>query len=342
MTTAYVTHPLYTAHDIPGHPERPARVQAIWQTLERAKLLDKLHAIHPTAVDDDKIMWVHTPEYAALLHYAANHDDGLRFDADTTALPVTPEVARLSAGGVVAAVDAVLSGTADNALAVTRPPGHHAIPQRAMGFCFLGNVAIGARYAQKQYGLQRVMIVDYDVHHGNGTQDIFYGDDSVLFVSTHQYPFYPGTGALEETGENQGKGYTLNIPLTAGHGDSDYLHLYKEVLWPMARRFQPELILVSAGFDAHWFDPLAMMNLSLNGYAQLSRELISMADSLCDGRIVFALEGGYDLNVVAGGVRNVAHALLREDLIVDEMGVKNQYDLDMSDLIERIKTIHQL
>ncbi|TVR23061.1 MAG: histone deacetylase [Anaerolineaceae bacterium] len=342
MPTAYLTHPDYIVHDVPGHPERPDRVRAVWAELKRANLLDKMSAITPQAVNDEQIGYAHTADYINLLHHADNHDYGIRFDADTLALPETPQIARLSAGGVLGAVEAVLSGAADNALAVTRPPGHHAIPARAMGFCFLGNVAIAARHAQRVHGLKRVLIVDYDVHHGNGTQDIFYDDDSVLFISTHQYPFYPGTGAINETGRGRGRGYTLNIPLQAGMGDAEHAAIYQQIVWPAARRFQPELIIVSAGFDGHHADFLAMMNMSLHGYAHLTRELIRMADVLCGGKIVFAMEGGYNTDVLAHGVRNIAHALLGEDEISDPFGVTGGREIDIAPLISRLMTLHGL
>lgn len=342
MTTAYLTHPDYTVHDVPNHPERPDRIRAVWAELQASGLLNKLKAITPQAISDEQIAYAHTDDYIKLLHYADAHEYGIRFDADTLALPETPQIARLSAGGVLGAVEAVLSGAADNALAVTRPPGHHAIPARAMGFCFLGNVAIAARHAQRVHGLKRVLIVDYDVHHGNGTQDIFYDDESVLFISTHQYPFYPGTGAINETGRGRGRGYTLNIPMQAGMGDAEHAAIYEQVIWPAARRFQPELIIVSAGFDGHHADFLAMMNMSLRGYAHLTRELIRMADALCGGKIIFAMEGGYNTDVLSHGVRNIAHALLGEDEISDPFGVSGRGAGDIAPLISRLQTLHGL
>lgn len=342
MTTAYVTHPLYTGHDLPNHPERPARVKAVWRALDESGVAQRMKRLTPYALGDEAILAVHTRQYVELLHLCANHDHGMRFDADTLALPETPEIARLSAGGVVAAVDAIMTGAVDNALSVTRPPGHHAIPQRAMGFCFLSNVAIAARHAQRTYGIRRVMIVDYDVHHGNGTQDAFYDDKDVLFISTHQYPYYPGSGAVAETGAGPGLGATINIPLTAGHGDRCYAEIYRQVVWPAARRFKPELIIVSAGFDAHWDDPLAMMNLTLRGYDHLTRELIRMARELTQGRILFALEGGYDLTVLANGVLNVAYALLDDPTVSDPLGGKKEYEVDIRDLLDYVRKAHDL
>ena len=235
------------------------------------------------------------------------------------------------------------SGRADNALAVVRPPGHHAIHDNAMGFCIFGNVALAARYACETHNLERIMIVDYDVHHGNGTQALLYDDPRTLFVSTHQYPFYPGTGGMRETGIQAGKGYTVNIPLSAGHGDENYAAIFRDIIWPLADRYQPQLLVVSAGFDAHWDDPLAHMNLSLMGYANLTRELIKMAAKHCDGKIVFVMEGGYNLQVLAHGVRNIAHALLSDDDISDPPGPSpHQREPAIAKLISEIKRIHQL
>jgi acetoin utilization deacetylase AcuC-like enzyme len=211
-----------------------------------------------------------------------------------------------------------------------------------MGFCILGNIAIAARYAQRVHGIERVMIVDFDVHHGNGTQDMFYDDDTVLFVSTHQYPFYPGTGAVGETGHGQGKGYTVNIPLEAGHGDRSYAATYDQVVWPVAERFKPDLMLVSAGFDAHWSDPLAMMRLTLTGYAHLTHELIAMAKKLCGGKIVFVMEGGYDLETIGYGIRNIAHALLGDDEISDPLGAREGHEPDIAPLIRLLKQVHNI
>lgn len=339
MTTAYVTHPDYVIHNIPGHPERPARMTATWQALDEAGLTNRMLPLDPQPITDEQILYVHTEQYLEVLNLCSLRDRPFRFDADTSALPETPQIARLAAGGVIRAVDAIYAGDAHNALALVRPPGHHAVPGSAMGFCFLGNVAIAARHAQKVYGVERVLIVDYDVHHGNGTQDMFYDDDSVLFISSHQSPFYPGTGDIDEIGVNKGKGYTLNIPMTAGCGDDEFKIIYEQIIWEAARRFKPELIIVSAGFDAHWNDPLAMMNLSLTGFSHLDRELIRMAEELCDGKIIFVTEGGYDLQVFSHGVVNIAHALLGDETISDPLGAVNSFQ-GVANLIHRLKTIH--
>jgi acetoin utilization deacetylase AcuC-like enzyme len=341
-TTAYVTHPDYRLHTLDSHPEHAGRIEAIWQLFETSGILSRLMPITPAPATPEQIARVHLPRYVDFLRQSADRGGGM-LDPDTYLLPVSFEVACLAAGGLVAAVDAVVAGQADNGLVVVRPPGHHATPSRAMGFCLLNNVAIAARHAQAgETAIKKVMIVDYDVHHGNGTQDVFYDDPDVLYVSTHQYPHYPGTGALTDIGEGAGRGATINMPLRAGVGSEGFRLLYEKVLWPAARRFHPDIILVSAGFDAHWADHLAMLQLDLMGYADLTRQLIGMAAELCQGRIIFALEGGYDLGVLANGMLNVAYALQGMDEISDPLG-----DLDIPQqgteaLAEQLVSLHHL
>jgi acetoin utilization deacetylase AcuC-like enzyme len=346
VTTIYATHPRYTEHYHPGrnHPERPERLTATWKALDQFRLVQKMTPITPTPASRAALEAVHTAEHLALLDKVSHYGQPVLIDNDTYALPESFAIAQLAAGAVTNTVDALMAGKGQNGLVVVRPPGHHATQYQPMGFCLLNNVAIGARYAQQTHGLQRVMIVDYDVHHGNGTQDIFYEDGSVLFVSLHQYGarFYPGTGALHETGAGSGQGATLNIPLTPGNGDITYETLFQKILWPAARRFQPEMILVSAGFDAHFNDMIANMTLSLTGYAHLTRELVQMAQTLCNGRIIFVLEGGYDLEVVSHGVCNIAYALLGEDQIVDPLGLAVVKQPDLAPLVSQLSLVHQL
>jgi acetoin utilization deacetylase AcuC-like enzyme len=341
MTTAYVTHRRYADHTLHGHPENAGRLHAIWHRLEEARVLQDLTALEPVEATQSQIEAVHQRSYLDMLEEPRTHTAMLDH-SDTYLLPDSYAIARLAAGGVIRAVDAVLHGEVNNGLALIRPPGHHATPQWGMGFCILSNAAIAARYAQSAFGLERIMIADYDVHHGNGTQDIFYDDPDVLFVSTHQYPFYPGTGALDETGIGAGEGYTINLPLSAGIGDAGYAQLYEEIMWPAARRFKPQLIVVSAGFDAHWADPLAMMGLTLSGYAHLSRELVAMAGELCQGRIVFVLEGGYNFDVLGNGILNACYALLGRDEIADPLGSQQHDEPSVERLLSAAKQIHHL
>ena len=343
MTTAYLTHKSFTQHDFAQHPEHAGRIEAVWRQFSAAGLTEQLLQLAPSEATDEQILAVHTRDHLSRLMALSQGDRMVRLDPDTYALPVSLEVARLAAGAVTGAVDAVLDGEAENALAVVRPPGHHATPDRAMGFCLLNNIAIAARHALSEHGIKKVLILDYDVHHGNGTQDIFYADPSVMLISIHQSPFYPGSGAISEVGEGEGRGSTLNIPLSAGHGDESYRRLFAEVVTPAAERFDPDLMLISVGMDAHWVDPLASMQLSLGGYDCLARECLKLAERLCDGRIVFVMEGGYDLQALAHGWRNIAGALLGQDEISDPYGEPPSLATSrIQPLIEQIRRIHQL
>jgi acetoin utilization deacetylase AcuC-like enzyme len=342
-TTAYVTHPDYRLHTLDGHPEHAGRIERIWQVFDQTGIKDKLLCITPEPATVEQLARVHDPRYIEHVRRAAEQGGGM-LDPDTYVLPASYDIALKSTGGAIAAVEAVLGGQADNALAAIRPPGHHATPIRGMGFCLFGNIAVAARHAQAAYPniVKRVMIVDYDVHHGNGTQDTFYSDASVLFVSTHQYPYYPGTGALEDTGEGAGQGATINMPLPPGVGNEGFKLLYERVVWPAARRFKPDLVMVSAGFDAHWADPLAMLQLDLQGYAYLTRELIKMAQEYCAGRIVFVLEGGYDLDALSNGLLNVAYALQGTDEIADPLGELDMPQQSTEELADKLVALHGL
>jgi acetoin utilization deacetylase AcuC-like enzyme len=343
MKTIYVTHPRYVEHDLPTHSEHAGRIRAVWQRLQENGLIERMQNAEAQPVSDAQILTVHTPEYLDLLRRVSAQERLVRLDADTYAGMDALDIARLSAGGVVDAVEAVMSGAADNGLAAVRPPGHHAMPDHGMGFCLLGNIAIAARHAQAQHGIERVLIVDYDVHHGNGTEAMFYDDPSVLFISTHQYPLYPGTGAATDVGSGAGAGYTINAPLPPGTGDKGYSRIFSEIIWKAAERFQPQLILVSAGFDAHWRDPLALMNVTLNGYAHMTGELIKMAETLCGGKIVFAMEGGYDLDALSYGICNVARQLIGEEPL-DPLGEPGNLraEPDITPLITLLKRLHRL
>ncbi len=341
MTTAYVTDTRFAAHNLPGHVENAERLRAIHQLLNERGLPDRMLRLTPEPANRAQLLMAHADDYLGLLAWTETQK-GLQLGPDTYVLPQSFEIARLSAGSAIKGVDAVLSGQADNALVCARPPGHHATPAMGMGFCLLDNIAIAARHAQNAYGLKRVMIVDYDVHHGNGTQDIFYADPSVMFLSTHQYPWYPGTGAVDEVGEGEGVGATVNVPLPAGVGDEGYGQVYQQIVWPVVRRFEPQLMMVSAGFDAHWADPLCQMKLTLKGYDLLTRELMAMADAFCSGRIVFVLEGGYNLTSLSHGVLNVAHALLGDSDLVDPLGPAKGAEPGIASLIGQIKRIHKL
>lgn len=343
MTTVYTTHRRYTEHDQPTHPEHAGRIRAVWTRLEESGLRDRLMGIEPVVVSNELILTVHTPDYLDLLERVNAQSRQMHLDADTYAGHDSLDIARLSAGGAVAAVDWVLRGEASNGLAAIRPPGHHAMPDHGMGFCLLGNIAIAARYAQRQFGLERVLIVDYDVHHGNGTEAMFYNDPSVLFISMHQYPLYPGTGEATDIGAGQGMGYNINIPLPPNSGDGNYLNLFENVVLKAGERFAPELILVSAGFDAHWADPLAGMRVTLPGYAAMTRELMQLAERVCGGKIVFVMEGGYNLDALSYGVNNIARILLGDEP-TDPLGLSpsKRPEPDVTALLELLRTLHRL
>jgi acetoin utilization deacetylase AcuC-like enzyme len=341
MTTAYVTDTRFAAHTLAGHVEYAGRLTAIQALLDEYRLPECMVHLTPELATDSQLRAVHTDDYLDLLAWTTQQK-GLQLGPDTYVLPESFEVARLSSGATIRGVDAVLNGETRNALVCARPPGHHATPQMGMGFCLLNNVAIAARHAQNAHGLKRIMIIDYDVHHGNGTQAAFYADPGVLYLSTHQFPWYPGTGAVSETGAGAGVGTTVNVPVPATVGNEGFGQIYEQIVWPVARRFQPELILVSAGFDAHWADPLGQIKLDLKGYDLLSRELIAVAEALCDGRIVFTLEGGYNLTSLSHGVLNVAYALLGDPQVVDPLGPAKGPEADVTTVIGLVRQVHSL
>jgi len=309
--TGFLYHPDYLKHDMGnGHPESPDRLRAIVSRLEAQGLLDRLTKLDPVAASDDWITLVHEPTYVARLKAKAPVSGHVSLDPDTSLSPGSLPAAYLAAGGVLAAVDAIMAGQVQNAFCAVRPPGHHAERDRAMGFCLFNNVAIAARYVQRRHGLPRVLIVDWDVHHGNGTQHTFYQDPSVLFFSTHQYPYYPGTGRATECGEGEGAGLTINVPMSSGQGDEAYRDVFERILVPAADRFKPDFVLISAGFDAHRDDPLAGMALTEEGYGALSRIVLDLASRHCRGRVLSCLEGGYNLQALSASVERHLRAML--------------------------------
>ena len=294
--TALLADPIYKQHLTgAGHPEQPGRYDAVVQALEEAGLLEDLQEIDRRAASEEEILLCHTPDYLETVKREVAAAARMLSTGDTVISEKSYAVAREAVGGVLQAVDAVVEGRAANAFCVVRPPGHHATPARGMGFCIFNNIAIAARYAQKRHNLERVLIADWDVHHGNGTQDTFYQDGSVLFFSTHQSPWYPGTGKEWETGEGPGKRTTMNAPFPAGAGRSEILGAFQTKLLPAANEFKPDLILVSAGFDSRLGDPLGQFTLTDQDFADLTELLLELADRHSGGRLVSVLEGGYDL-----------------------------------------------
>jgi acetoin utilization deacetylase AcuC-like enzyme len=341
METAYVYDPIYLEHDLPSHPENARRLKQILSTLEETGMLARLTPVEPRLATAEELQRVHTAAHIERVQRVAGAGGGY-LDPDTYVSPRSFEAALMAAGGLVRATEAVLAGEVANGFALVRPPGHHATATRGMGFCLFNNVVVAARAALAGEKVARVFIVDFDVHHGNGTQDAFSSDPAVFYVSTHQYPHYPGTGHWEETGIGAGEGTLLNVPLSAGVGDAGYAQIFAELVWPLAERFHPDLILVSAGYDAHWSDPLAQMTLSLTGYAGLGQELVHMAEQLCSGRIVFTLEGGYQLDVLACGVLNAFYAMRGEPSIADPLGPSPYPERPVDALVTRLREVHGL
>ncbi len=291
-----------------GHPESPDRLRAIHSILSEAGAPDLCRRVEPREASDEEIALVHSTDHIRRL--AADVPEGhlVYLDPDTPLSHESYRVARMAVGGVLRAVDLVMEGA--RGLALPRPPGHHAERDRAMGFCLFNNVAVAARYAQRTLGAKKVLIADWDLHHGNGTQQAFYADPSVLYFSTHQFPYYPGSGSWEETGTGDGIGFTVNVPLPPGQGDAEYTAVYDRVLRPIALDFAPDLVLVSAGFDTYHLDPLGGMRVTEEGYRAMAGILAGIADTCCDGRICIVLEGGYHLEGLARSVKAVLETLL--------------------------------
>ncbi|WP_315834414.1 histone deacetylase family protein [Bradyrhizobium prioriisuperbiae] len=307
MSTLLVTHSACLDHVVPhGHPERPDRMRAIEQALSPDKF-NSLQRIEAPIGSLDHVALCHNEHYVNELHHIAPSEGLVYIDGDTSMSPGTWEAALRCVGGAIAATDAVLGGKASNAFVATRPPGHHAEVGKPMGFCFFDHAAIAARYAQRKHGLGRVAVVDFDVHHGNGTQDIFWSDPTVMYCSTHEMPLFPGTGAASERGEHD---TVVNAPLRSGEGGDKFREAFTALILPQLKTFAPELIVVSAGFDAHWRDPLANIQLQESDYTWVTQRLMDLASETAGGRIVSVLEGGYDLQGLKDSVNAHVTALM--------------------------------
>jgi acetoin utilization deacetylase AcuC-like enzyme len=343
MKVGLVYDPIYLEHDTGDHVENSQRLVAAMVYLKETGIEEKLTCLPSRPALLKELEMIHAPEYISYVKSKAEKGGGW-LDPDTVMSPKSYEAALYAAGGFMMAVEAVMKGEVDNAFALVRPPGHHATYDQAKGFCIFNNMAIAAKFALNKFSLNRILIADFDVHHGNGTQDAFYADPRVLYFSTHQYPFYPGTGWMNETGMGEGKGTTVNFPMAAGWGDEEYLRAFNEVLVPVARRFQSQLILVSAGFDAHWADHMAMMRVSVKGFAQMAMILKELAAEVCQGRLVFTLEGGYNLRVVTSSIKAVFDVLLSNSEIDDPLGEASmaRKPEGFDEHIEEIKRIHHI
>jgi acetoin utilization deacetylase AcuC-like enzyme len=310
LPTGFVFHPDYLKHDSgQNHPESGERLSSLLTHLEKKGLILRLKNIQPYPATVKWLETVHDPSYIKMVERICK-DGGGMLDPDTHVGSESYQVALLAVGGVMAAVDEVMSKKIKNSFCAIRPPGHHAERDKAMGFCIFNNVAVGARYVQKRFGLKKVLIVDWDVHHGNGTQNIFWEDPSVFYFSVHQFPYYPGSGSENEVGEGEGEGFTFNMPMFAGSGDLEYIEAFQNILYPLAKKFSPEFIFISAGFDAHQEDPLAGINLSEVGYKEMTEVITCLASECSEGRLVSVLEGGYNSRSLSASVEKHIRALM--------------------------------
>jgi len=306
--TGIVRDESYLEHQ-PGdfHPESPKRLETIYGMLEDPDMKENYREVPVREATEEELLFIHSKDYIDMVAATAGKPYGY-LDADTQTSEGSYLAALRAAGGLCDAIDMVESGELDNAFALVRPPGHHAERNRGMGFCLFNNVAIGARYAQRKSGLKRILIADWDLHHGNSTQHSFEDDPSILYFSTHQYPYYPGSGSFQEVGTGKGEGYTVNVPLSTGYGDAEYVAIYDQILKPIARQFNPHFVLCSVGFDIYIHDPLGGMSVSPDGFAGLTQVLMDIARESCDGKLVLTFEGGYNLD----GLRDSAKAVLKE------------------------------
>jgi acetoin utilization deacetylase AcuC-like enzyme len=314
MPTAIVHHPVFEKHDTgPGHPEKPERYRVVMDALRGDRdLWSEVVEIEASEARRGDIQACHSPQHFKHVERVVNDGSGY-LDSDTTVSVYSLEAAMRGAGAACQAIDAVISGAADNAFVPVRPPGHHATPDRAMGFCLFNNVAVAARYAQSRHKeIERVAILDWDVHHGNGTQGIFYEDSSVFFFSMHQYPWYPGTGTRSETGHGRGRGFTLNVPLRAQTPTKDQVRAFDSAVGEIAANFRPDLVIISAGFDAHHGDPLGQLLLTDRDFVQMTRVAKQWAAEACGGRLVSCMEGGYNLDTMGETVRAHVRALQKD------------------------------
>lgn len=320
LRVGLVYDPVFLKHDTGVHPENPQRLEAIMEVLGDCGIKDRLVKTNPVPATKEQLALYHTPAYIDRIEAFAAGGGG-NLDGDTVASLDSYQAAVTAAGGVITAVDEVMQGRVDNAFALVRPPGHHAEKARAMGFCLFNNVAVAALYAKEQYGLERILILDWDVHHGNGIQAAFAEDPEVLYFSTHQQGVFPGSGWVSDIGRGAGEGYTINVPLARGTGDAGFYYLITRLFAPVARQYNPQLIIISAGFDAHHADPLAGLELTVNGYAQMAEIVKRVAQDTCDGKVVMALEGGYNLGTVGHAAAAVLNVFGEFGCKIDEPGM---------------------
>jgi acetoin utilization deacetylase AcuC-like enzyme len=340
-TVTIFRHPIYIEHDTgPFHPESPQRLEILYEMLGAEDVKDLCTFAEPRKAKKEEITLVHTSDHFNRVAATAGLKQSF-LDADTQTSEKSFDAALYSAGALLSAVDLLMTDKSSRVFTLVRPPGHHAERARSMGFCLFNNIAIAAMYAMEKYYIKRILIIDWDLHHGNGTQSAFYDDSRVLYFSTHQYPYYPGSGDFSETGIGAGAGYTVNVPLPAGQGNGEFYSVFNDVLLPVADQFEPELVLVSAGFDIHFDDPLGGMELTPEGFASLSQIIQLMADRHAGGRLLFTLEGGYSLTGLRDSVRAVIEQLAgREQINVDQIK-KGKPARSIERIIDLVKQVHK-
>ncbi len=340
MKVGLVYDPVYLTHNTGLHVEIAKRLEWIISYLEQTGLRQQLVPVEPRAATIREIALIHQRQYISHIEAVAKEGGGW-LDADTVMSANSYEAAVYAAGGAIKATEAVIDNTVNSVFALVRPPGHHSTRDQAMGFCLFNNIAIATRYAIMKYGLERVAIIDFDVHHGNGTQSAFYDDPKVLYISVHESPFFPGTGFIQETGSGLGRGTTVNIPLPPRSSDSEYLAAFEQVIVPATARFRPQLIMVSAGYDCHWVDDMAYMLESTTGFAKSVQVIKDLADACCSGRIVMVLEGGYHPLALPHSVKATFDVLLGETNIEDLLG-DPPHDSDRPDVQPLLTSIREL
>ena len=339
--TGYVFEQIYLDHNLEGHPESAKRLNSIYSKLENDIIFSRLLKINARSATKEELILCHSSDYIERVERVCKNGGGY-LDQDTYTNTHTFHAATIAVGGLISLTKAVIENKIKNGIALVRPPGHHALAENGMGFCIFGNVAIASKAAIKNFNIKKAAIVDIDVHHGNGTQELIGNNPNILFISTHQYPFYPGTGAIKEMGTNEAKGTIINIPLQPHTNDESFKIIYEEIIIPALKKFKPEIIFVSAGYDSHWMDPLANMGLSLNGYSWISKKLVETAEEICSGKIVFTLEGGYNLDILATGVLNSIKSMMGEINFEDPFSLSTHQSPDLSELVNQLKQIHSL